>query len=250
MIAENRVRRQAENAQKWRRILASAWWLQAVPFVCMIAASGSLAMGSTGPHSDWDMFVIVRARRLYTARLGLLVTAKLLGRLRTKRMRDAPDHFCFNHIITTDNLASRHRSLFTAQAWSWLIPMYDPHAFLPRLRQANRWMSEYVSSPGDTEFRHRSVPISRALRVFRRGTEWALTTFVGDIVERAVCSWMVRRINREPVTHAQGGRIVADDRELEFHPHSFEAVALARYNASLVALGLGQFAEHDSGLKR
>jgi hypothetical protein len=59
---------------------------------------------------------------------------------------------------------------------------------------------------------------------------------------------MQRRIHREPATHEKGGRIVADDRELEFHPHSFEAVALSRYNAALTRLGLGQYAERDSGL--
>jgi hypothetical protein len=92
------------------------------------------------------------------------------------------------------------------------------------------------------------VTRSRLLNAVRRTLEIILNTFAGGAIERVLKVWMQGRINRNPVTRAQGGRIIADDRELEFHPHSFEAVALARYNATLARLGLGQYSERDSGL--
>lgn len=242
------IKRQKEAAQKYQQLLQSASWLQLVPFVRLLAASGSLAMGSTSASSDWDMFVIVKAGRLYTARLGLLVVAWLMGRLRTKRMRTAPDKFCFNHIITTDGLSIRHRSLFTAHALAWLVPMYDPWGYAGRLRQANAWVGDFVSTPAGEVFVRRSLAHSRTLNAIRRAKEFVLDTALGSVVERTLRWWMRKRIEDEPATHASGGRIVADNRELEFHPRSFEAVALARYNASLSQLGMGQYAEHDSGL--
>lgn len=242
------VKRQKESAQKYLKVLKCAWWLQAVPYVRMLAASGSLAMGSTGPLSDWDMFAVVRAKRLYTARFGLLVSTWLMGRLRTKRMRTAPDRFCFNHIVTTDGLSVRHRSLFTAHAVAWLVPVYDPWGYAARLRQANEWVGDFTGTSGGRHFVRRSVEESRVLGGIRRIAELVLNTFIGDGIERILRRWMRARIQAEPATHKPGGRIVADDRELEFHPRSFEAVALARYNTSLSSLGMGQYAEHDSGL--
>jgi hypothetical protein len=243
-----RAQRSLISAQKWRRMLRAAWWLQAVPFVRMLGAGGSLALGSGGDGSDWDVFAVVQARRLYTARLGLLTAAALLGRLRTKSMRTAPDHFCFNHLITTDGLSVRHRSLYTAHALAWVVPFHDPWGYWPRIRQANHWLTEYVTVAGDESFERRSLHASRMLGACRRAAEFILGTFVGDAVEYVVRRWMQRRIEATPATHERGGRIVADDRELEFHPRSFEAVALARYNTTLKRLGLGQYTERDSGL--
>lgn len=247
-MPRHRIQRHTQSAEKWRHMLASAWWLQAVPYVRMLAAGGSLAMGSSSPQSDWDMFVIVKSGRLYTARLGLLLVALLLGRLRTKRMRIAPDKFCFNHLITTDGLAIRHRSLFTAHALAWLIPFHDPWAYAFRFRQANAWVGEYTTGTSGTTFVRRALSRSGLLNAIRWSGERILNTYFGLIVERLLCRWMRGRIEREPATHLSGGRIVADDREIEFHPRSFEAVALARYNAALTRLGMGQYAEHDSGL--
>jgi predicted nucleotidyltransferase len=245
-----RVRQQKECAQKWTRMLRRAWWLQAVPYVRAIFASGSLALGNTDPDSDWDLFVVAQKGRLYTARAGLLFAAWLMRRLRTKRMRAAPDRFCFNHLITTDGLAIRHRSIFVAHALAELVPMHDPRGLLSRLWQANHWIADHRPIPNGTVFVRRSFQRSRVLGALQWSIEFVLNTFVGTLVERALKRWMQKRIAREPATHASGGRVVADDRELEFHPASFEAVILARYNAALGRIGLGQCAQRDSGLTR
>lgn len=246
----SRVQQQKECAQKWTRMLRRVWWLQAVPYARAMFVSGSLALGNTEPESDWDIFVIAQSRRLYTARAGLLCAAWMMGRLRTKRMRAAPDRFCFNHLITTDSLAIRHRSIFVAHALAELIPMHDPHGFLPRLWDANHWIADYVPQPWSRTSVRRSLAPSRTLGSFRWSLECVLNTFIGSLIERGLRVWMQRRIVREPATHAPGGRIVADNRELEFHPRSFEVAVLARYNALLARLGLSQYAESDSGLTR
>ncbi len=248
-VVANRITREALSADAWPSVLRSAWWLQAVPMVRMISGSGSLAMGSSGMSSDWDVFVVVEHGRLYTARFGLLVAAFLLGRLRTKEMRTAPHRFCFNHIITADSLALKHRSIFTAHVIAWLVPMYDPWRYAARLRDANRWTGEYVADSSTTVFNRRSVKHSSLLHGIRRSLELVIGTWIGALIERILRFWMQQRINNDPSTSAMGGRIVATDRELEFHPRSFEGVALRRFNSTLRGLGLGAYAQHDSGLR-
>ncbi len=248
-IREHRVSRQATSADKLHAMVRSTRWLHVVPYVRTLAASGSLAMSASSPLSDWDVFAIVQAGRLYTARAGLLAVAWLLGRLRTKSMRTAPDRFCFNHLITTEALALRHRSIFTAHALAWMVPIYDPWQYAARLRQANHWVHEYTATAMGSSFIRRDVVASRALRGVRRLAELVLNSPVGDLLEYTLRRWMQARIARNPLTTALGGRVISDTRELEFHPRSFEVTALARYNATLRRLGLEQFVAHDSGLQ-
>jgi len=59
---------------------------------------------------------------------------------------------------------------------------------------------------------------------------------------------MFRRIEADPATHAAGGRVVADEQELEFHPRSQEVSVLDAYNRTAAQL-LGDIPrEADSGL--
>jgi len=245
-----RLEREQETERKWRRMRRYIPWLVMAPYVQALLASGSLAMGSAGPDSDWDMFVVVRAGRLYTARAFLLGLTWLTGRLRTKRHRVAPDRFCFNHYVTTDGLAFRHRGIFTAHALANLVPVHDPAHYAARLRQANAWADAYIALPGPLAAAHREAPRPRAAAAVRWLLEAVLNTPLGDALERLLRRWQQRRIAREPVTRERGGRVVADDRELEFHPHSLEVTVLDRYNRALARMDLGRFAEPDSGLTK
>ena len=56
------------------------------------------------------------------------------------------------------------------------------------------------------------------------------------------------RIRSNPVTYEKGGRIVFNDGELEFHPHSFERIVVDKYNVGLKKLGILGAVERDSGL--
>ena len=58
-----------------------------------------------------------------------------------------------------------------------------------------------------------------------------------------------KRIKNNPTTYESGGRVVFSDNELEFHPRSFEAFAIDKYNKKLKQLGTITYAEErDSGL--
>lgn len=247
---EQHLQRLNVQATKWRAMRSRAAWFQALPFVRAICVAGSLAQGKTGPDSDWDMFVIARRRRLYTARTGLLATAWLMRRLRVKRERVAPDKFCFNHYVTDDGLMLRHRSLFVAHALALLVPIHDPTQLVAKFWQANRWCGDYLTHwpPEYPQPIARSVDRSHVLSGIRWMAERVLSTPLGTVLEWALRTWQQGRIAREPMTHAKGGRITADLRELEFHPRSAERAVLARYNTALTSLGIPAN-EQDSGLQ-
>jgi hypothetical protein len=245
---DERVRREKECARKWRVLRRSAGILQVAPFIRALLASGSLALGNTSASSDWDMLVVARGGRLYTARAFLLAVAWPTGRLRRKEHSVAPDRYCFNHWLSDEALALRHRSLFTASVLTSLVPLWDPAGFLAEVCEANRWTEAYVPRVTLASFVRRESGEHPFFGRVRRLLEYVLGGRAGDALEGALKRWQQGRIAAQPATHAEAGRIIADDSEIEFHPRSFEAMALARYNAALSGFGLGAFAEPDSGL--
>jgi hypothetical protein len=150
--------------------------------------------------------------------------------------------------VTDQGLKIRHRSLFVADALARLVPFYDPDNLFGRLAQANGWTRTYLMHGVAYGPRMRqTIHPSRPLTIVRRIAEAVLSSSLGTILETVLCRWQQWRIDRDPVTHARGGRVIADDREIEFHPRSAERGTLARYNRAMTRLGIS-LTEEDSGL--
>lgn len=250
---ERRIEQEKETVQKYRKFLPALWWFQAVPFVRAVLASGSLALETCTPQSDWDVFVVARSGRLYTARMGLTVVAWLLGRLRTKHSVVVRDLFCLNHYVADEALELGHHSLYVAHVLGRLVPAYDlpaqagPHGHANNLWQANSWTHAMVPGADGPPPQHqlRSVRDSFLLKCVRRMAEWVLGGALGDTLERFVMHVQVRRIVRGS---SFGGRIQATLTEIEFHPHSHERTVVERTNEYLARYDLQNYFIEDSGL--
>lgn len=78
--------------------------------------------------------------------------------------------------------------------------------------------------------------------------EALLNNFFGDIFEKTLMAFQQKRIKNNPATYESGGRIIFTDKELEFHPRSFERVVIDNYNNGLKKFGIYGIEENDSGL--
>ncbi len=249
-LYERRIEREKISAQKWKKLLRLAWWFQAIPFLRGMFASGSLALEGAGEKSDFDVLVITNAKRLYTCRLLLSGLASLMGARRTWKDRVAPDKFCLNHYITDSSLHIPHHSLFNAQAYANLKPVFAVVGLADKFYKENLWIGEYlIVKPSVSATINRNVRLSKILELFSRTVEFILNSWIGDWVENRARTYQQKRIIRNPVTHEPGGRTVWSDAELEFHPHSAEKNILERYNRIVADLGtLWRYEEKDSGL--
>lgn len=207
---------------KWRLARRLVRWLAVVPFVRMIAGSGSLALSNTRPESDLDMFVIVQAGRIWTARLLLLLVAQFLGRRRKHWDRLAPDRLCLNHYVTDEALTMPPavRNLYTAVAYTTLTPLFGER-FLAGFQADNAsWMRSYLMYPDmpvlPSQLR---VSLPSPLLWLKRGLEGILREPVGDALE----AW-ARRAQRAMIARhtrpGRAGRIAISETELAFHPDS------------------------------
>ena len=81
-----------------------------------------------------------------------------------------------------------------------------------------------------------------------RSGEAILNNPAGELFEKALRTIQQRRIRKNPATYESGGRVVFTDKELEFHPRSFERVVIDNYNEGLKKGGIFNVTENDSGL--
>ncbi|KKR02478.1 MAG: hypothetical protein UT29_C0002G0040 [Candidatus Yanofskybacteria bacterium GW2011_GWA1_39_13] len=249
-LYELRIRREKIAAQKWKKFLRIAKWFQAVPYLRGVLASGSLSINNTEHESDFDVLLVVRSGRLYSCRIFLSLVASAFRARRTRYERSAPDKFCFNHYITDGNMNIKHESLFNAQAYVNLKPVLVADGIFSRFYTENIWLNKYVYNfkPAE-EFVLRKVFYNPLLSFVGSVGEFVLDSSLGDKFENWAKKYQQKRIKNNPTTYESGGRVVFSDNELEFHPRSFEAFAIDKYNKKLKQLGTITYAEErDSGL--
>lgn len=217
-----RLARHVIAQHKWRLARRLVKWLAVVPFVKMIAGSGSLALSNTRPESDFDLFVVVRAGRIWTARLLLLFVAELLGRRRKHWDRLAPDRLCLNHYVSDSALMmpAAVRNLYTAVAYTHLTPLFGGNV-LADFQQVNApWLKSYLMYPDAPMLpAKQGISLPSPLLFLKRLAENILSEPVGEALE----GW-ARRVQRRLIAEhslpGRSGRVSISDDELAFHPDS------------------------------
>lgn len=243
-----RIRRHARAQQKWRRLRRVAWWLQAVPFLRMVAGSGSLAREAVQETSDLDVLLVAAPGRIWTVRFLVTVLLDAFG-IRRRPTGPTTDLVCLNHYVTLDGLRLPYHSLYTAYEYARLIPLIGEDV-CAAFRAANRsWMEKFlVRVLPDAAPHQKRVRPSPLLRGIQRCGEWLLGGRVGATIE-ALLGWLQERRIHRGAARDSGGRVVAHATQLEFHPHSAEAPLLAAFNERMAAYGLRAFGgQQDSGL--
>ncbi|MBI2065109.1 MAG: hypothetical protein HYT62_03605 [Candidatus Yanofskybacteria bacterium] len=247
-----RMERQKISDKKWKKFLGRARWFTFIPYVRGFLACGSLALSNATKNSDFDVFVVCSLGRLYTCRFFLWLVSSLLGVRRKPSERVAPDKFCFNHYVTEADMFLKYQSLYTAQLYSNLKPVFISPELYEKFYSSNIWINNYLYNFKPQEyFIRRSVKTVSLFIFIAKTGEAILNSFLGNILESILKKYQQGRIRRNPLTFETGGRVVYTDTELEFHPHSFEATVIEKYNRGLEKLGIVPFdKEKDSGLTK
>lgn len=255
-VIRTRIDRQKIADQKWKKAKKIIRWLQIVPYLRMVAVSGSLALNNTQEESDIDVLVIVRAGRIWLARFFVTVFLQLIGKRRHKKF--TKDRICLNHYITNKSLEIKFRSLYNAQTYAHMIPVLEvENGIYNKFQRANKWIKHYLvfwpASPTggpEVEVKHfKTLIASSSLISIARTGEIFLNNWFGDLLEKLSRKLQESSIEKDPLTHKKGGRITTDDTQLEFHPESPERKTLDKYNKNMLYLGIRELShEKDSGL--
>ena len=202
--------------KKWKLLMRRGRLFRHVPFAHAALAAGSMALGNVRDASDFDVLVVARSGRIFTARFFSILSFGVRGWRRTKLSHNemAADKICLNHFVTREKMRlDPPHNIYWEELYRHLVPLYGAPDTVNAFFAANDWMSPPRVYRDD--LRH----LWRAPSGLRRALEGMLSGAAGDRLEKFLKRLQVRRIERGLAASAgHNPRIRYGDTELEFHP--------------------------------
>jgi hypothetical protein len=132
LLTERRLReaRSCAFLTRHRRLLTL---VSALPYVRMVALSGSIAHLNLEGDGDLDLFIVTRGRRVWSVTVAILILAKLM---RQRRI------VCANFVMADSQLTLEQQDLFTANQVIHLKPIVGGDLF-PELLAANPFVARF-----------------------------------------------------------------------------------------------------------
>lgn len=182
-LAEIR-RQRAETARtSLPRAVKYGQHLAHLPFIRMVALTGSLAVGNPSPGADFDYFIITAPGRLWLAR-ALVVLLVRWAYIRTR------DVLCPNFLISEGALEHPQQNIYTAHEIAQMLPLAG-NAVYARFRSANAWTSTYLpNAAGSPPITGPGIPDGKAVK---QSLEWLLGLPVWNHLE----AWEMQRKIRQ-----------------------------------------------------
>ena len=248
-IFKTKIERQKISDQKWRKTRKIICWLQIIPYLRLVAISGSAALSNARKNSDIDLLIIAKHKRIWTVRFFLTLFIHLIGKRR--HAKKTKDRLCLNHYVTDQSLKINFPSLYNAQTYAHLIPVLEVEQDIyKKFQQANKWIKDYLFVYPKQEIPdQRQIKKSKFLRKIAKFQEFVLDTFIGSILEKIFKIIQKISIKIHSLRDKGEGRVIADEFQLEFHPTSPELKIIDKFNKNIVKLSLGIKSEKDSGLR-
>ena len=192
-----------------------------MPFVRMVALSGSLAHLNAEASADLDFFVVTAPHRVWSVTFILLVIARLFGWRR---------RLCLNYVISEDALRVEPADLFSANQIIHLRPILGDDVFA-RFVDANPFVREIYPNFEVRPSGHQAIKPSG--QVIKPLLERVLSIGLAQIAERrarAIYGW---HLNRRAAGWQSRDQVRLEPECLKLHTSSHRAAALERYEADV-----------------
>lgn len=180
-------RRQEQSARKWQSARRYIALIRCLPFVRMVAITGSLAVQNAEAPDDIDLFLIAVPGRVWLTRALTILVVHLAAITGVT--------LCPNYLIASDAPELTERNLYTARELTQMQPLYGM-LWHRRLRACNRWTGAYLphagnySSPVTLPLDH----LPAAALLCKALGERLLGGRVGETLERWEMSRKVRKL--------------------------------------------------------
>lgn len=151
--------------------------IASLPYVRMVAFSGSVAHLNLEHGGDLDLFIVTRGRHVWTTAVVVILLARLMGRRRT---------LCANFIVADTALAFAPADFYTASQILGLVPVSGSDT-IREILAANPFVRSFFPNfhgPARSPF---TIAHGRAVRLCRSAAERALAPVA------AAAEWICRR---------------------------------------------------------
>ena len=187
-IVETRKRRAKIAARLWRKATRYGRIIARLPFVRMVAVTGSLSMNNAEEGKDIDYMIVTEPNHLWTCRaLSLLIAriAKLEG-----------VQLCPNYLVTIHALELNERSLYVAHEVTQMIPISGVEIY-EDIRRCNDWIHDYLPHASGAPALPPGVMAVKEPSLFQRALESIFRLPFGTWLERWEMNRKIAKLTRE-----------------------------------------------------
>lgn len=187
-IVETRKRRAEIAASLCRKAARYSRMIAQLPYVRMVAITGSLAMNNTDEGKDVDYMIVTTSNRLWTCRALTLLVARL-AKLEGIKL-------CPNYLITTNALEFKERSLYVAHEIAQMIPISGFELY-KEIRRLNHWMGRYLPNASGAPELARNVKSVKGPYLLQKVLEPIFDLPFGNWLEEWEMNRKIKRLSRE-----------------------------------------------------
>lgn len=199
----------------------------AMPYVKMVALSGSIAHLNLERDGDLDLCIVTSRHRVWSVAVAVVLLAKLLGRRQS---------VCANFVIAHSALAVEQRDLFAASQIVHLKPLLGADVyrqFLGANPFVSRFYPNFHPADGGSRLERQHLLVAWA----KRGIEWAFTG-PSAAVEQLCRLAYGAYLRRQAATWTSPEQVRLEPDCLKLHTHSHRDSVSARFDR-LVAGAIG-----------
>ena len=187
-IVETRRRRAQVAARLWPVGRRYGHFIGSLPFVRMVAVTGSLAVDNTESGGDIDYLVVTKARRLWLCRLLVVVLVRWV------EWRSGYT-LCPNYFISENALTINEHDLYTARELVQMVTVFGSETYTT-MRQFNAWTDGQF--PNATSTHSNNTTPQRKIAAFsKRLIERMIPTSVGDWIDRWEMKRKIRKLSQQ-----------------------------------------------------
>lgn len=199
-----RAHREEIARAKWPAARRYATWLACLPFVRMVAVTGTLAVNNVESRDDIDVFIVTEPGRLWLSRALVIMVVRLAAL--------AGDELCPNYFLSQRQLVFPDQNIFGAREVAQMVPLYGADVYWT-IRRLNGWVADllpqatglpqpchHADSDGET-----FVLPGRMGQVFKQAGETLLGGALGARLEHWEMERKVRKFNA--LAQKRGGSV-------------------------------------------
>lgn len=187
-IVSIRMQREARSRELLPRAMRYGGILGTLPFIRMVALTGSLAVMNVSNTADFDYMLVTAPGRLWTARAFALALNRLT--------RPQGHTLCPNVIISENALEWPVHDLYSARELCQMIPItgFDTYS---ELMQANKWIQSFLPNASGASNALLLGNSQERTPAFQRVVEFFLRSKLGDRFEGWEMNRKIARFSRQ-----------------------------------------------------
>lgn len=183
-----RQEREQKSARLWTHARRYGQWIASMPYVRMVAVTGSLAMNNTDGSADVDYLIVTTPGHLWLCR-GMILA------LRRAALLDGIN-LCPNYLITTRALHFPEQNLYAAHELAQMIPLNGMDIYY-EIRRQNQWVDQYLPNAAGIPTAPRAATVSAVAPRFRPLLERILQGSLATKLEQWEMKRKIEMLTRE-----------------------------------------------------